>query len=89
MCLVAITCALRWRVTYVGDYHYWALLTLSRENYFRCRECSERRHSLEAAFEKKADMWLDIYFVEHVLELLILIFVRIKSDVITLETMAI
>ena len=22
MCLVVITCALRWRVTHVGDYHY-------------------------------------------------------------------
>ena len=89
MCLVAITCALRWGVTHVGDYHYWALLTLSRENYFRYRECSGIRCSLEATFEKKADMWLDIYFVEHVLELLILIYVRIKSDVITLETRAI
>ena len=89
MCLVAITCALSWGVTHVGDYHYWALLTLSRENYFKYRECSGRRCSLEAAFEKKADMWLDIYFVERVLELLILIYVRIKSDVITLETMTI
>ena len=30
-------------------------------------------------------MWLDIYFVKHVLEFLTLIYVRIKSDVITLE----
>ena len=28
--LVSITCALRWGVTHVGNYHYWALLTLSR-----------------------------------------------------------
>ena len=40
-------------------------------------------------FEKKADMWLDIYFVEHVLELLILIYVCIKSDVTTLKTIVI
>ena len=29
VCLVVITCALRWGVTLVGDYHYRALLTLS------------------------------------------------------------
>ena len=29
VCLVAIACALRWGVTLVGDYHYWALLTPS------------------------------------------------------------
>ena len=51
-------CALRWGVTHVGDYHYWALLTLSRDHYFRYRESSRRRRSLEAAYEKKADMWL-------------------------------
>ena len=32
-----------------------------------------------------SDCGFDIYFVKHVLELLILIYVRIKSDVITLE----
>ena len=53
---VAITCALRWGVTHVGEFNYWALLTLSRENYFRYKECSGRRRSLEVAFEKKADM---------------------------------
>ena len=56
----------------MGKFHYWALLTLSWENYFKYREYSGRRRSLEAAFEKKADMWLDIYFAEHVLELSIL-----------------
>ena len=89
MCLVAITCALRWGVTHVGDYHYWVLLTLSRENYFRYRECSEKRCSLEAAFKKKAGLWLDIYFVKHVLKFLILIYVCIKSDVTTFETIVI
>ena len=48
----------RWGVTHVGDCHYWALLTLSWDPLFRYRECSGRRRSLEAAFEKKADMWL-------------------------------
>ena len=69
--------------------HYWALLTLSRENYFRYRECSGRQRSLKAVFKKKAGLWLDIYFVKHVLEFLILIYVRIKSDAITLETIVI
>ena len=50
-----------------GDYHNWALLTLSRENYLRYRECSGRRRSLEADFKKKARLCLDIYFVKHVL----------------------
>ena len=54
MCLVAITCALRWEVTHVGEFNYRTLLTLSKENYFKYRESSGRRRSLEAAFEKKA-----------------------------------
>ena len=55
------------------------------ENYFRYREYLGRRRSLEADFKKKAGLWLDIYFVKHVLEFLTLIYVCIKSDVITLE----
>ena len=54
----SITCAFRWGVTHVGEFNYWALLTSSRENYFRYRECSGRQRSLEATFEEKADMWL-------------------------------
>ena len=68
MCLVVITCALRWGVIHVGEFNYWALLTLSRENYFQYRECLGRRHPLEAAFEKKAGCGFDMYFVKHVLE---------------------
>ena len=48
--IVAMTCALRWGVTHVGNYHYWVLLTLSRDHYFRYRECTGGRCSLEAAF---------------------------------------
>ena len=51
---------------HVGDYHYWALLTLSREVYFGYRECSGRRCSLEAAFEKKPTCGFDYVFVNHV-----------------------
>ena len=54
----AITCALRWGVTQVGNYCYWALLTLSRDRHFRYRKCSGGQRSLEAAFEKNVDMWL-------------------------------
>ena len=45
-----LTCALRWGVTHVENYHYWALLTLLRDHYFRYRECTGGRRSLEAAF---------------------------------------
>ena len=44
------TCALRWGVTHVGNYHYLALLTLSRDHYFRYKDCTGGRRSLEAAF---------------------------------------
>ena len=53
ICLSVIGChdmCTRWGVTHVGDYHYWALLTLSRDYYFRYRECIGGRRSLEAAF---------------------------------------
>ena len=46
---------------HVGKYHYWALLTPLWDSPFRYREYSGRRHSQEAAFENKADMWLYIY----------------------------
>ena len=32
-----IACTLRWGVAFVGDYHYWALLTPSRDPPFRYR----------------------------------------------------
>ena len=34
-CLVCHCIALRWEVTQVGKFHYWALLTLSREYIFQ------------------------------------------------------
>ena len=34
-CLVCHCIALRWGVTQVGKFHYWALLTLSREILFK------------------------------------------------------
>ena len=56
------------RVTHVGNYHYWALLTLTRYHYFRYKERSGRRHSLEADYDKKVGLWLCYLFVKHVLE---------------------
>ena len=53
-------------VTHVGDYHYWALLTLSRDHYFRYSECSGRRRSLEAALRRKPTCGFDYLFVKHV-----------------------
>ena len=46
-------CALRCGVTQVGNYHYWALLNLSRDYYFSYRECTGGRGSLEASFRRK------------------------------------
>ena len=63
-----IAFALRWGVTHVGDFHYWALLTLSREYYFRYRERSGRRHSLEAVLRRKPTCDFDMYYVKHVLD---------------------
>ena len=63
-----ITCALRWGVTHVRDFHYWALLTLSREYYFRYRERSGRRPSLEAVLRKKPTCGFDMDYVKHVLD---------------------
>ena len=45
-------------VAHVGKYNYWTSLTPSWDPPFRYREYLGRRRSLEAAFEKKADMWL-------------------------------
>ena len=58
-----MTCALRWGVTHVGNFHYWALLTLSRDHYFKYRECTGGRRSLEAAFRRKWVVALGIRFV--------------------------
>ena len=76
----------RWGVPLVGEFNYWALLTPSWDPPFSYRECSGRQRSLKAAFKKKAGLWLWYIFVKHVLELLILIYVCVKSDITTLET---
>ena len=67
MLLFAMHVHLGGGVTHVGNYHYWALLTLSRDHYFRYRECAGGRCSLEAALRRKPTCGFD--FVLHVLEL--------------------
>ena len=90
MCLVSIICALRWGVTHVVEFNYWALLTLLRENYFRYRECSKRWHSLKAALRRKSDCGFDIiFFCKICIKILNLLYVYIKSDVTNLETIVI
>ena len=61
--IVCHACALMWGVTHVGNYHYWALLTLSRDHYFRYKECARGRRSLEVAFRRKSDCGFGIDFV--------------------------
>ena len=63
ICLNVVMLNLRWGVTHVGDYHYWALLTLSRDHYFRYRECLGGRRSLEATLRRKPTCGFGIHFV--------------------------
>ena len=80
-----MTCALTWGVTYVGNYHYWALLTLSRDHHFRYRECIEGRRSLKAAFRRKPDCGFGIYFVKTCIRTLNFNICLVKSNVLTLD----
>ena len=80
-----MTCALRWGVTRVGDFHYWALLTLSREYYFRYRERSGKRHSLEAAFRRKPSCGFGYSFCITCIKTLNFDICLVKSNLLTLE----
>ena len=71
-------------ITHVGDYHYWALLTLSRDHYFKYMECTRGRRSLEAAFYKKARLWLWYSFCITCIKNLTFDICLVKSNVITL-----
>ena len=80
-----MACALRWRVTHVGDYHYWALLTLSRDHHFRYRECARGRRSLEAAFRRKPDCGFDILFCITCIKIVNFDICLVNSKLLTLE----
>ena len=80
-----MTCTLRWGVTHVGNYLYWALLTLSRDHYFRYRECARGRHSLEAAFRRKSGCGFGRDFCITYIKTLNFNICLVKSNLLTLE----
>ena len=63
--IVFHACALRWGVTHIGNYLYWALLTMSRDHHFRYRKRSGRRHSLVKNLKAKTleEFRLTSYFL--------------------------
>ena len=80
-----MTCALWWGVTHVGNYHYWALLTLSRDYYFRYRECTGGRRSLEATFRRKPGCGFVYSFCITCIKTLNFDICLVKSSLLTLE----
>ena len=80
-----MTCALRWGVTHVGNYHYWALLILSRDHYFKYRECTRGRRSLEAAFRRKPGCGFWFSFCITCIKTLNFDICLVKSNLLTLE----
>ena len=56
MCVFAIAFALRWGVALVGEFLYWALLTSSWENIFRCWRYTRRWNSSDILVVKKAKL---------------------------------
>ena len=64
-CLVCHCIALRWGVTQVGKFHYWALLTLSREIFFRYRRCTWEWDVFEALEAKKWPNWPYLVFCKN------------------------
>ena len=62
-CGVPLHAHFRSGVALVRKFDYWALLTLSWDSLFKYMEHSGRRRSIEAVFEKKADMCLNYIFL--------------------------
>ena len=80
-----MTCVLRWGVTHVRNFHYWALLTLSRDHYFRYRECPKGRLSLEAAFKRKSSCGFGYSFCITCIKALNFDICLLKSNLLTLK----
>ena len=80
-----MACALRWGVTHIGNYHYWALLTLSRDHYFKYREYTGERCSLEAAFRRKPGWGFGYSFCITCIKTLNFDICLVKSNLLTLE----
>ena len=76
---------LRWGVTHVGNYHYWVLLTLSRDRYFRYKECARGRGSLEAAFRRKPGCGFGYLFCIICIEIVHFDICLVKSNLLTLK----
>ena len=83
----AMTCALRWGVTHVGNFRYWALLILSRDHYFRYRECTGGWCSLEAVFRRKPSYVLGYSFCITCIKTLNFNICLVKSNLLTLEVL--
>ena len=77
---MTIACAFRWGVALVG-FHYVGHCLPHRGTPFQVQGMCRETTPLEADIEKKVRFWF-LYFVKHVLECLILIYVLYKSDVI-------
>ena len=77
--------ALRWGITHVANYLYWAFLTLSRDHYFRYRECARGRHSLEAASRRNPDYGFGYSFCITYIKTLNLYICLVKSNLLTFE----
>ena len=80
-----MTCALRLGVTHVGNYQYWSLLTLSRDHYFKYKECTGRQRSLEAAFRRKTGCGFGYMFYKTCIKTLNFDICLVKSNLLTLE----
>ena len=64
-------------MTHVGNYLYWALLTLSRDHHFGYRERSGKRHSLEVVLEENRLVALMLLYNMYK-NVVILIYVELK-----------
>ena len=81
----AMTCALRWGVTHVGNFHYCPLLTLPRDHYFRYKECAGGHRSLEAAFRRKPGYGFGYYFCLTCIKTINFDMCLVNSNLLTLE----
>ena len=80
-----MACALRWGVTHVGNYHYLVLLNMSRDHYFRYRECTRGQRSPEAAFRKRSGCGFGYSFCITYIKTLNFDICLVKSNLLTLE----
>ena len=80
-----MTYTLRWGVTHVENFHYWVLVTLSSDHYFRYREFTGGRRSLETAFRRKPDCGFGYSFCITYIKTLNFDICLVKNNLLTLE----